>query len=317
VKDLCTGRIYHEADDALVLAPGATPARLPLPGIDLSGIFALRTIRTAEESARGSRRPPRGRRSSSGADSSDWKWPRIWSIANRIHVLLGDAVARFEGVDGRATSVVTRSGAAHAADMVILSIGVKPETTLACDAGLELGPRGGICVDESMRTSDHHIWAVGDAVEVHDFIAGEACVVPLAGPANRQGRIAADAICGKPERFRGVQATEVCGVFGLTVATTGIIEKRWSSPGMRTTIRCTCIRAVMPATVPALSQSTSSCFSASPTGWSWARRLLVWSGWSDASTSSLSQFRRAVPFLDLEEAELCSAPHNSARPRTL
>jgi rhodanese-related sulfurtransferase len=147
-------------------------------------------------------------------------------IANRVPVHLGDAVARFEGVDGRVASVVTQSGAALDADMVILSIGVKPETKLASDAGLELGSRRGIRVDESMRTSDPHIWAVGDAVEAHDFVTGEACLVPLAGPANRQGRIAADAICGRPARFRGVQATAVCGVFGLTVATTGISEKR-------------------------------------------------------------------------------------------
>lgn len=154
------------------------------------------------------------------------EYVRAHLIANCVPVHLGDAVARFEGVDGCMTSVVTRSEAVLDADMVILSIGVKPETKLARDAGLELEPRGGICVNESMRTSDPHIWAVGDAVEAHDFLTGEACLVPLAGPANRQGRIAADAICGRPARFRGVQATAVCGVFGLTVATTGVSERR-------------------------------------------------------------------------------------------
>jgi rhodanese-related sulfurtransferase len=94
------------------------------------------------------------------------------------------------------------------------------------NAGLELGSRGGIRVDESMRTSDPCIWAVGDAVEVRDAVTGEFCLVPLAGPASRQGRIAADSICGRPTRFRGVQATAVCGVFGLTVAMTGVSEKR-------------------------------------------------------------------------------------------
>jgi len=257
VKDLCTGRVYHEAYDALVLAPGATPVRPPLPGIDLSGIFTLRTIPDSrrirawieETAARkavivgggfiGLEMAENLARRGLGVsivEMSDQVMPSLdremaeyvcaHLIANRVPVHLGDAVACFEGVDGRVTSVVNRSGAALAADMVILSIGVKPETKLASDAELELGPRGGIRVDESMRTSDHRIWAVGDAVEVHDFITGEACVVPLAGPANRQGRIAADAICGRPARFRGVQATAVCGVFGLTVATTGITERR-------------------------------------------------------------------------------------------
>src|ERR1019366_288451 len=102
-------------------------------------------------------------------------------------------------------SAVTQSGARLQADIVILSVGVKPETMLAQDAGLELGSRGGIRVDESMRTSDPCIWAVGDAVEVRDVVTGEFCLVPLAGPANRQGRIAAEVICGRPARFRVVQ----------------------------------------------------------------------------------------------------------------
>jgi NADPH-dependent 2,4-dienoyl-CoA reductase/sulfur reductase-like enzyme len=147
-------------------------------------------------------------------------------LDNHVSVHLGDAVARFEGSGGRVASVETQNRAKLQADVVILSVGVKPETKLAKDAGLELGPRGGIRADESMRTSDHCIWAVGDAVEVRDFVTGEFCLAPLAGPANRQGRIAAEAIRGRPARFRGVQATAVCGIFGLTAATTGVSEKR-------------------------------------------------------------------------------------------
>ncbi len=147
-------------------------------------------------------------------------------LDNHISVHLADAVARFNGSEGRVRSVETQSGARFQSDLVILSVGVKPETKLAKEAGLELGPRGGIRVDESMKTSDPCIWAVGDVVEVRDAVTAEFCLVPLAGPANRQARIAADAICGRPARFRGVQATAVCGVFGLTVATTGVSEKR-------------------------------------------------------------------------------------------
>jgi rhodanese-related sulfurtransferase len=108
--------------------------------------------------------------------------------------------------------------------MVILAIGVRPETALAKQAGLELGARGGIRVDAHMRTSDPHIWAVGDAVEVHEALTGLDILLPLAGPANRQGRIAAAAIFGRDSTFRGVQGTAVCGMFGLTVAMTGCSE---------------------------------------------------------------------------------------------
>jgi rhodanese-related sulfurtransferase len=108
---------------------------------------------------------------------------------------------------------------------VILAIGVRPETELAKKAGLEIGQRGGIRVDEQMHTSDPDIFAVGDAVEVKDFVTGEWTLIPLAGPANRQGRIAAEVIAGRDSRFRGTQGTSVIGIFGATVAMTGANEK--------------------------------------------------------------------------------------------
>lgn len=257
VKDLRRRSVYQEAYDALVLSPGAVPARPPLPGVDLGGIFTLRTIpdsrairtwiqRTnakkavivgggfiglemAENLARRGLNvtiiemfdqvmPP--------LDREMAEYVYVHLLDNHVSVHLADGVARFNGSEGPVRSVETQSGARFQSDVVILSVGVKPETKLAKDAGLELGPRGGIRVDESMKTSDPCIWAVGDAVEVRDAVTGEFCLVPLAGPANRQARIAADAICGRPARFRGVQATAVCGVFGLTVATTGVSEKR-------------------------------------------------------------------------------------------
>jgi rhodanese-related sulfurtransferase len=116
--------------------------------------------------------------------------------------------------------------------MVILAIGVRPETALAETAGLELGPRKGIRVDEAMRTSDPHIWAVGDAVEVRDRVTGTDALVPLAGLANRHGRLAADAICGRDVKFRPVQGTAICGVFGMAVAATGASEKSLKRAGI-------------------------------------------------------------------------------------
>jgi rhodanese-related sulfurtransferase len=141
----------------------------------------------------------------------------------RLHT--GDGLARIEkGSDG-GLIVIAESGARLPADLVILAIGVRPETTLAKDAGLEIGPRGGIVVDAQMRTHDPKIWAVGDVVEVQDVLTGQETVLPLAGPANRQGRVAAESIAGRETHFRGVQATAVVGVLGLTVASTGASEK--------------------------------------------------------------------------------------------
>ena len=111
------------------------------------------------------------------------------------------------------------------AQLIILGVGVRPENKLAVDAGLEVGPRGGIRVDEHLRTSDPNIYAVGDAIEVNDVVSGEPTQVPLAGPANRQGRIAADNIFGRSVRYRGTQGTAIVGVFDRTAAMTGASEK--------------------------------------------------------------------------------------------
>jgi len=142
-----------------------------------------------------------------------------------VRLALSDAVAGFRQAEGGALEVLTKSGKAHRADIVIMAIGVRPETALAKMAGIELGERGGIRVDEHMRTSDPDIFAVGDAVEVKDFVTGQWSLIPLAGPANRQGRIAADVIAGRDSRFRGTQGTSICLVFEAAVASTGVSEK--------------------------------------------------------------------------------------------
>lgn len=256
VMELRSGRKYRERYDALVLAPGASPVKPDLPGIDLPGIFVLRTI-------------PDGRRIRQwivereatravvvgggfiGLEMVENLIRRGLSVtlvellpqvlppldpemavpvaarlsANGVSLRLGEAVAGFERAEDGAIAVKTQGGGSIPADLVILSIGVRPEVGLAREAGLALGERGGIRVDQSMRTSDPNIWAVGDAVEVREFLSGSPVIVPLAGPANRQGRLAADAICGRDVRFRGVQATAILSVFGLTVALTGATEK--------------------------------------------------------------------------------------------
>ncbi|MEA5480246.1 FAD-dependent oxidoreductase [Pseudanabaena galeata UHCC 0370] len=256
VKNRQTGAIYQESYDALVLATGAAPIIPPLAGIDLTGIFVVRTIpdsrqiRTwiADHQAKravvvgggfiglemAENLVNRGIEVTLIESQSQVMSPldpeMVVSVqetirSHHVNLVLGDSVSKFKRND-HGIAVTTKSGATHTADIVILGIGVRPETALAKAAGLEIGDRGGIRVNEQMQTSDRKIWAVGDAVEVKDFVTGEWTLIPLAGPANRQGRIAADVICEAcPSTFRGVQGTSVCGAFGLTIASTGVNEK--------------------------------------------------------------------------------------------
>jgi NADPH-dependent 2,4-dienoyl-CoA reductase/sulfur reductase-like enzyme/rhodanese-related sulfurtransferase len=272
LKNHVTGEVTTEKYDKLVLSPGAAPIRPPLPGIDLPGIFSVRTVPDAREIRewieRGSSDLPE-EHTSSGFPLDKTKRavvvgggyiglemaenlvhrglevtlvemldqvmppldPECARLVERhlekhgVHVELNDGVAGFKQTASGSLEVLTKSGKAHPADIVILAIGVRPETALAKMAGIEIGQRGGIRVDEQMHTSNPDIFAVGDAVEVKDFVTGEWSLIPLAGPANRQGRIAADVIAGRDSHFRGTQGTSVIGVFGATVATTGASEK--------------------------------------------------------------------------------------------
>ena len=135
-------------------------------------------------------------------------------VQHGVHLNLSDGVAGFKQAANNIIDVETKSGKIFPADVVILALGVRPDTRLAKMAGLEIGEKGGIRVNEHMVTSDPDIFAVGDAVEVKDFVTGEWSLVALAGPANRQGRIAADVIAGRNASFRGTQGTSVIGLFG-------------------------------------------------------------------------------------------------------
>jgi len=267
VRNLITGEIYREGYDTLVLSPGAMPVRPPVPGIDLPGIFTLRTIPDSREIRNwiDDKQVKRAIVVGGGFIGLEMAenltkrgisvgivemLPQVMPVFDPemivsvhdhlvekgVSLHLGDAVAGFEpGNNGNGITVRTASGQGHDCDMVILAIGVRPDTTLAREAGLDIGERGGIRVDEQMRTSDRNIRAVGDAVEVRDIITGDWTLLALAGPANRQGRIAADTIFGRNSIFRGVQGTSVCQVFDMEVASTGVSEKILQRSGINGT----------------------------------------------------------------------------------
>ncbi len=254
VREVSTGREYEESYDKLILAPGAAPIRPPLPGIDLPGIFTLRNL---EDTDQIKARIDQGVRqavvvgagfiglemvenlvrrgiSTTLVELQDQVLPPLDKemttpivetlAAHGVTVLLGDSAACFEHeADGLA--VVLKSGRRLPAQLVIIGVGVRPENKLAVEAGLEVGPRGGIRVNEHLLTSDPDIYAVGDAIEVIDFVSGDATQVPLAGPANRQGRIAADNVFGRSVRYRGTQGTAIVGLFDRAAAITGASEK--------------------------------------------------------------------------------------------
>lgn len=262
IKDLSSGHTYRERYDALVLSPGAAPIKPPLPGIDLPGIFTVRTIPDSRQMKEWMAKSEAKSALVVGGGFIGLEMtenlvnlglsvtivemqpqvmplydPEMISpvhkhlIRKGVRLRLGETVTGFEQ-NGNSLSVQLKSGETEAADLVVLSVGVRPETKLAKEAGLEIGELGGVKVDEHMRTSDNSIWAVGDAVEVMDYVTGRPTLVPLAGPANRQGRIAADVICGRDSRFRGVQGTSAVVVFGLTIASTGPSEKTLKRIGL-------------------------------------------------------------------------------------
>jgi NADPH-dependent 2,4-dienoyl-CoA reductase/sulfur reductase-like enzyme/rhodanese-related sulfurtransferase len=148
-----------------------------------------------------------------------------------VKVELNDGVVEFRQSNEGMLEVLTEAGKVYSAEIVILAIGVKPETALAKMAGLELGKRGGFRIDDQMRTSNPDIFAVGDAVEVKDFVTGQYTLIPLAGPANRQGRIVADVLCGRNSRYRGTQGTSICKIYDAAIAQTGVSEKTLKSLG--------------------------------------------------------------------------------------
>lgn len=262
VKDLSTGKTFTESYDKLVLSPGAMPTRPPLPGIDSERVFSLRTV---EDTLRIHDYVRREKPQSAvlvgggyisievaenlrelGLDVTIVQRPKQlmntldYDMATFVHAKLrekgirlelGRSVSGFKERDGQIFTLIDGQDPLPA-DLVLLAIGVTPDSGLAKQAGLALGIKGSIVVNDRMETSAPDIYAVGDAVQVKHAVTGQDALIALAGPANKQGRIAADNICGLDSRYRGSQGSSIIKVFDLTVASTGLTEKAAASAGI-------------------------------------------------------------------------------------
>lgn len=262
VKDLETGREFEERYDKLILAPGAKPTRPRLPGVGLEKLFTLRTVEdTFRMKDYIQKEHPRSAVLAGGGfiglelaenlrelgmevtivqRPKQLMNPFDPDMASFIHsemrrhgvkLALGHTVEGFAERDG-GVDVLLKDGAPLHTDMVVLAIGVMPDTALARAAGLELGIRDSIVVNDRMETSVPGIYAVGDAVQVRHAVTGQDVLLSLAGPANKQGRIAADNICGGDSRYLGSQGSSVLKVFDMTAATTGVNETNAKKAGL-------------------------------------------------------------------------------------
>jgi NADPH-dependent 2,4-dienoyl-CoA reductase/sulfur reductase-like enzyme/rhodanese-related sulfurtransferase len=254
IRDLNEGRDYEESYDKLILSPGASPIRLEVAGADLPGIYPLRNLQDMDAIHR---TLVEGAREVVVVGSGFIGLELVESLVNRgVHVtvverqdqvlppfdremtaplldamkakgvelIFEDSVSSFEkAADG--LIVRLQSGRALSAQLAVVGVGVRPESELAATADLELGVRGGIKVNAQLQTADPDIYAVGDAIESSDAISGQPIQAPLAGPANRQGRLAASHIFGQPVHWRGTQGTAIVGLFGRVAACTGASEK--------------------------------------------------------------------------------------------
>ena len=262
IRESRTGRIYEETYDELILSPGAAPVRPKLPGADLPQVFTLRSMEDCDrvksfvtlqapkhavvvgggfigiEMAENLRRL--GVEVVLAELSDQILAPLDPDMATYLHkhVVSQGVVLRLDtgltAIESEGDSLLCRfsDGTAVHTDMAALAIGVLPDSHLALQAGLALGPGGGLRVNPQMRTSDPHIFAVGDVVVSTDYVSGQDTLVPLAGPANRQGRIAAGVAAGRAFSYRGTLGTSVCKVFNLTAASTGKNEKQLRKAGL-------------------------------------------------------------------------------------
>ena len=341
VRDLSNGREYTESYDKLVLSPGASPIIPPVPGVDLPGVFTLRSIPdmdrindfvTEKQATRAvvvgggfigleiaENLQDRGVQVTIIEMLDQVMAPIDYEMAAMVHQHLDFKHVRLALGDGLKSiaadsplNVTLQSGKVVSTDMVILSVGVRPETSLAKDAGLELGMRGTIAVNDHMQTSIKDIYAIGDAVQVKNIISGKEVNLPLAGPASKQARIVADDIAGRDMTFKGVQGTSIVKVFDLTVAATGLNSKQLADLGLPfkdVIIHVSNHAGYYPGASP---MAFKLLFS--PEGKIYGAQLVGIEGVDKRVDVIATAIRAGMTVFDLEELELAYAPpYGSAR----
>ncbi|WRS28295.1 FAD-dependent oxidoreductase [Oscillospiraceae bacterium MB08-C2-2] len=340
VQNTQTGESYTESYDKLVLSMGAEPIRPPLPGVELEGVFTLRNIpdtlairQYIEEKKPASAVVVGG--GYIGVEMAENLMeaglsvtvveladhliaPLDFDMAVDVHRYLASKGAVLKLNNGLKSIEkaenglsVTLSDGQVEAGLVLMAVGVRPESALAKDAGLEVNARGSIVVDEHMLTSDPDIYAVGDAVESTDFITGQKGFVPLAGPANRQGRIAADNICGIPSTYGGTQGSAILKVFDMTVAATGINEKTAKAAGLHYD-KVFLYSAPHASYYPGGSPMSLKVLYEKPSGKLLGAQIVGFEGVDKRCDVLATAIRLGATAIDLTRLELCYAPPYSS-----
>ncbi len=336
VKNLKTGEVYSESYDKLILSPGAEPVKPPIEGADNAKVFTLRNIpdtyrikdyieqtkpKTAVVVGGGyigvemaENLAHAGLKVTIVEFADHVIAPLDYDMACDVHNHIREKGVRLilkDGVKAIApegeTLRVTLGNDTLTADMVVLSVGVRPESILAKEAGLAVNPRGAIVVDERMRTSDENIYAVGDAVEITDLVTGTKGYIPLAGPANKQGRIAADNICGIESHYGGTQGTGILKCFDLTVATTGITEAKAKAEGISYEKSFTYSASHASYYPGAVNMSVKLLFE-KPTGRILGAQIVGYDGVDKRIDVIATAMRAGLTVFDLTKLELAYAP---------
>ena len=340
IRNLETGEVYIESYDRLIISTGASPFRPPIPGIDGPHVLELRDLADADRMFERvvtdeSRRAVIVGAGFIGMEVAEnlvrrgldvtiveladqilppWDAEMVRPLEQHVRqqgvtIKLSDSAEAFREAAGDDANLVValQSGEQLPACFAVVCIGVRPESKLAAEAGIEIGPRGGIITNDHMQTSNPHVYAVGDVAQVKDFITGEPTQIPLAGPANRQGRIAADHIFGRESRYRGTQGTAVVGVFGKTAAMTGHSEKllqRANRPYEKIFIHPNDHAGYYPGASP----MTLKLLFNPETARIWGAQAVGASGVDKRIDVIAMAIHAGMTVHDLEEVELCYAP---------
>jgi len=340
VKNVKTGEIHKESYDKMVLSPGAEPFVPPIEGVRSDRVFTLRNIPDTYK-IKGfvdEKKPKKAFVVGGGfigielaenlvnagievtlAELADQVLPPFdydmaadvqnHMRAKGVKLLLGAGLERItEKADGLELSA---GGNLYDADFAVLAIGVKPDSKLALECGIECNKRGGIKVDNTMRTSDPDIYAAGDAVEIVDFVTGQPAMIPLAGPANKQGRIAADNICGLKSEYKGSQGSSILKVFDLTAASTGISEKTAKRLGLDYEKSFTYSANHAGYYPGAVNMSIKTLYD-KKTGKILGAQLIGYDGTDKRADVFATAIRAGMNAHDLTELELCYAPPYSS-----